>query len=136
MIPKAKRQRLLQVQHNKALQETKNKSAADREAVQKALNIAHALFVPCTDLADIEVNPGKNSLVDEQLNYHRKLDPEIPIRSQTPRRAEKITALLAAVARYNKRQAVKRASEVAGTSEQPGGAVAEGSVRVEMSDTH
>ncbi|KDQ10140.1 hypothetical protein BOTBODRAFT_116269 [Botryobasidium botryosum FD-172 SS1] len=99
-----------QAAHDKSVQRHKNEKAADRVAEKIAADAEFAEVKVRTDVEDIRSNPGRRAELDKQLNYHRRLDPEIPKKKYTPNRPEKIAALIAAVERYNEREAATKAA--------------------------
>jgi hypothetical protein len=78
-------------------------TASARKAIVDAKRTRINAVVPRLDTQSITDNPGTNNELDLQLEWHRRLDLDkrIPPKTKMTRKEDKVTALVAAVKRYN-----------------------------------
>ncbi|KIM79990.1 hypothetical protein PILCRDRAFT_9881 [Piloderma croceum F 1598] len=99
----AKDQREQQATAYKETVDKKQKAASARKAIVDAKRTRIDAVVPRLDAQSIMDNPGMNNELDLQLEWHRRLDLDkhIPPKTKMTRKEDKVTALVAAVKRYN-----------------------------------
>lgn len=78
----------------------KRKKIAIRASKKQAASDALDLIECRLDIKSIEDAPGTNSLLDSELGWFRRIDPEVPTKTKLGSKALKIKALCAAVERH------------------------------------
>ncbi|THH28253.1 hypothetical protein EUX98_g5932 [Antrodiella citrinella] len=58
---------------------------------------------PRLEVGEIEAKPGTVAEIDMELDWHRRSDSLVPLKSRMKNKVEKLTQLLAAVKRYHER---------------------------------
>ncbi|KDQ13744.1 hypothetical protein BOTBODRAFT_111154, partial [Botryobasidium botryosum FD-172 SS1] len=86
-----------QVAYDKSVQENVHKTAAKHSVDQLALETMCSKLTMHTDVEDIHRSPGGNDDLNNQLNFHHRIDHEVPFKLHTCNKDLKVAAFIAAV---------------------------------------
>ena len=102
----AKKRQEAQALAYKETVQRKQKAETERKAAQDAKRAKIDTVMARLDVEDIKRSPRTNTDLDLQLDWHRRCDDKVPIKSNVTKKADKIKALIEAVECHNEGQQV------------------------------